>query len=409
VAGLLLIFRLPVGLARALAIALLLIGQLYIGCFEFIREGGRRPYIIREVMYSTSILKRDTDRVRQEGVLASAKWVRHREITDANRLAAGRELYNLLCLGCHAVGGPMRDIKQLTAPFTPSGLDAMISGMEVFYPAMPPFAGTPEERAALALYVAQGLNGRSDPAPVALVEKKVEIPAFDPAASPFVLLAWNPQSMRSVAEVKGVLSLLPPGNSLRAQLIKRGETPEIVNQGVALSYRFGGDGVVGKPAISGEMTTEEDVFVADNIPLRPGVGPSADPYPTAIIEARDEGDALLAATTVVAPVSAEIGCSGCHGGAGQGDRPGLYRETALHILRVHDRLSGTALLAEAQGGATVRCQSCHADALVKAQGDPARLNLSTAIHGFHANYLRGKGAEACGFCHPSSNTVVARR
>jgi cytochrome bd-type quinol oxidase subunit 1/mono/diheme cytochrome c family protein len=407
-AGLLLILRLPAGLARALAMALLLIGQLYIGCFEFIREGGRKPYIIREVMYSTSILKKDADRIRQEGVLTSAKWVRHHGIADANRLAAGRELYNLLCLACHSVGGPMRDIKQLTASFTPSGLDAMISGMEMFYPAMPPFAGTPKERAALALYVAQGLNGRSDPAPAAGVEKKVEIPAFDPASSPFVLLAWSPQSMRGVGEVKGVLSLLPPGNSLRAQLIKRGETPEIVNQGVTLGYRFGPDGGEGKPAVSGEMTAEEDVFVADNIPLRPGVGQSADPYPTAMIEARDENDALLAATVVVAPVSAEIGCSGCHGGDGQDDRPGLHRETAFHILGVHDRLSGTALLTQARGGATVRCQSCHADALVKAKGDPARLNLSAAIHGFHANYLRGKGAEACGFCHPSGNAGAAR-
>ena len=51
--GLLLVLRLPATLARTLAVLLLLIGQLYMGLFEFIREGGRRPYIIRDVLYST--------------------------------------------------------------------------------------------------------------------------------------------------------------------------------------------------------------------------------------------------------------------------------------------------------------------------------------------------------------------
>ena len=91
-AGLLLIFRLPAMISRPLALVLLVIGQLYIGCFEFIREGARRPYIIREVMYSTSILPKDVDRLQEQGVLSQARWVRHREISPENRLAAGRRL-----------------------------------------------------------------------------------------------------------------------------------------------------------------------------------------------------------------------------------------------------------------------------------------------------------------------------
>ena len=405
--GLLLAIRLPAGLSRSLAVLLLLLGQIYMGCFEFIREGGRRPYIIRDFMYSTSILKKDTTRYQSEGLLRTAKWARNQEITETNKRAAGRELYNLLCLSCHAIDGPMRDIKKLTAPYTPSGLDAMISGMHIFHPAMPPFTGSVKERGALASFIAHGLNGRSDPTPVQLAEKKVEIPAFDPKTDQFVLLAWSPLGMHSVAEVEGLLSLLPPGNTLQAQLIQRGETPEIVNQGVTLSYKVE-DGFAGadeKTALSGVMMPEEDVFATEERTLLPVSKQGFDPYPVVTIEARDENDVLLATTKVVAPVSPEMGCSNCHGGSGRlNDRAGLSRETALNILETHDRFSATALLSAAQSGKAIRCQSCHADSLFRAEGDKARLNLSASIHGFHANYLRGRGAEACAFCHPSSPT-----
>ena len=402
-AGLLLIFRLPPALSRLLALVLLVIGQLYIGCFEFIREGGRRPYIIRDVMYSTSILKKDMDRIQDKGILTQAKWVKHREITPENRLEAGRELYNLLCLSCHAIDGPVRDIKPLAAPYTPNGLDAMISGMHIFHPAMPPFAGTAEERAALAAFIAEGLNGRRDPAPAQLQAREVEIPPFDPVNAPYVLLAWSPLGMNAVAEVKGVLSLLPPGSELRAQLIKRGETPEIVNQGVVLSFRLDGESQGEKAKqFSGEMMVEGDYFVADNLAVTSGVGAAFDPYPVLKLEARDENGHLLAITKVVLPLSTEIGCSTCHGSSPElGNRPGLGRDTAMNILALHDRLSKTALVQQVQKGEMVRCRDCHGDSLYNVEGTGEQLNLSAALHGFHANYLKEKGAAVCGLCHPA--------
>ncbi|MBV5318774.1 MAG: cytochrome ubiquinol oxidase subunit I [Desulfobulbaceae bacterium] len=410
--GLLLAIRLPARLSKTLAVVLLLIGQLYMGCFEFIREGGRRPYIIRDVMYSTSILKKDLPRLQDEGVLRTARWVRNREITAANRLEAGRELYTLLCLSCHAIDGPMRDIRPLTSPFTPSGLDALLSGMDIFYPAMPPFAGTAEERAALAYYIAYGLNGRQNPEPVALTEKNVEIPVFDPENDVFVLLAWNTLGMQYVSDVDRLFSLFPAGNSLRAQLIRRGETPEIVNAGVALRYRVEGDFAAAEARIplAGTMTQDEAYFTAESIPLLPYPRSGGfDPYPVVTIEARDNNDVLLATTKVVAPVSTELGCRNCHGGPWRMDgRAGLAEETATNILAVHDRLSATALQRTASTGNPIRCRDCHADPFYQATGDAARLNLSASIHGFHANYLRGKGAEACALCHPSSSTGATR-
>jgi len=409
--GLLLMARLPAGLSRPLAILLLLIGQLLMGCFECIREGGRRPYILRDYLYATSVLRDDVRRLQTEGMLTAAKWVRHRQITEDNAREAGRDLYNLLCLSCHAIGGPMRDIRKLAAPYTPSGLDAMISGMHTFHPVMPPFTGTAEERRALAWFIAHGLNGRSDPPPARLAGKLAEIPPFNPQSDRFVLVAWSTLGMRYVAEVKGLLSLFPPGNGLQAQLIERGETPEIVNQGVHLRYRVehGFVGPDGQAAPSGDMLPEEDVFTAEGIALYPVSAQGFDPYPVVTIEARDESENILAMTKVVAPVSTEMGCTTCHGGAPEpDDHAGLNRQTALNILEAHDRLSGTSLLVTEQSGKMVRCQSCHADVMVRAKGEPDRLSLSASIHGFHVHYLRDKGAEACSFCHPASPTGATR-
>lgn len=409
--GLFLVMRLPAGFSKVLTIVLLLIGQLVMACFEFIREGGRRPYIIRDLIYSTSIPVKEVERLQKDGILASAKWVRNRTITESNHKQAGRELYNLLCLSCHAIGGPMRDINTLAAPYTPNGLDAMISGMHVFHPAMPPFTGSTEERRTLALFIAQDIVGRNNPEPARFQEKKVEIPGFDTNNDPYVLLAWSPLGMRYVAEAKGILSLIPPGNALRAQLIQRGPLPEIINQGVTMTYRVenGFVGSDGQPAPAGIMQPEEDVFTAEGIVLLPLSKQGPDPYPVVTIEARDAQDTVLATTKVLAPVSTEIGCNNCHGGTADSENnTGLNRETALNILTAHDRLSNTELAATARSGKLIRCQSCHADLMVRAEGDKARLNLSAALHGFHAHYLKNRGDAACAFCHPSAPKGATR-
>ena len=408
--GLLLAIRLPGAVTRSFAVAMLIVGQLYMGCFEFIREGGRRPYIIREVMYSTSILTKDMASIRDQGLLKRARWVKNREITPASQMEAGKEVFNLLCLPCHAIDGPMRDIKKLTAAFTPSGLDALISGMEIFYPVMPPFAGTDAERMALATYIATGLNGRVDPAPIALPEKQAHTsPSFSPETSEHVLLAWSSLGMRYASDQTSPLDLLPPGNTFHAQLIRRGETPEIITEGVEIWYRPT-NGAQDTAQPSGKMTAQADSFIAEDIPVLPYPRPEEfDPYPLYTLEAKDENGALLATTGMVVPVSTELGCLSCHGGKWRVDgKAGLSDATAANILAVHDRLSGTALLEKLNNGDRVRCQECHADPLVKAEGDGVRLNLSASMHGFHANYLRNRGADACTFCHPASSTGATR-
>jgi mono/diheme cytochrome c family protein len=86
-------------------------------------------------------------------VLQTARWVATREITAANREVAGREVYNLLCLSCHAVGGPLNDIRVRIAGLTREQSEQIIFEMGARRPYMPPFAGNSPERQALLSYL----------------------------------------------------------------------------------------------------------------------------------------------------------------------------------------------------------------------------------------------------------------
>jgi len=430
--GLLMVVRLPRPAQMWVAVVLLLIGLSYMGSFEFIREGARRPYIIYGHTFSSSIPVRDLDSVRQNGVLKSAKWAQNREITDANRLQAGKELFNILCLSCHSVRGLMKDILPLTAPYSVQGIAAKIDSMGLSAPYMPPFPGTAEERDALAAYIVNGLHDkpvREERATIP-IEKPSEVPPFDSEKDSYILLAWSSMGMHAISDADSWWSLMPPGDDLHAQLIKRGPLPAIVTDGVNLTYSVETGfenpaaavkfweyaptlvnesierniGLSGK-GLRGTMDVREGAgsFAALAVPVVPYPADGLFmPYPIFVIEARDATTGTVLATTrIVAPVSTEMGCRNCHGGGWRvGNEAGITSQTAEDVLRVHDRINKTNLRAEAEAGRPVSCQACHADPLRNAKGQPGILNLSAAMHGFHANVLKDRGADACYNCHP---------
>ncbi|MCP4668310.1 MAG: cytochrome c, partial [Deltaproteobacteria bacterium] len=325
-------------LKRPFAFVLLVMGLLYMGSFEWMREASRRPYVISDYMYSSSILKSDLEAIDREGVLKKARWVRNRAIVAANMLEAGKEMFGIQCLPCHTVGGMVNDILPKTARFSLFGMDAMLNGMGEINGYMPPFMGTLKERKALAAYIVTGLHKKEEDgkAPVALPRLPFTIPAFDDREDAYVLLAWNDLGMHGMTDNDGYLSILPPGNTLYAQLIKRGELPEIVTQGMVVTYQvepgherpskhvsfweyvnvlFGKDlepdtGLAGK-GMSGDMDLKKNrnAFVAERIPVVPysDDGPY-NPYPFFTIQAMDKGTGkAIAETRCVAPASTEMG------------------------------------------------------------------------------------------------------
>lgn len=427
VGGILLVFRVDQGIQKSIALLLVGVGLVYMGSFEWMREAGRRPYIIHGLTYSNS-LPAHAGTPLKEGLLKAIRWTPHREVTDENRMAAGEDLYRFMCSGCHAVNGPMNDILPLTDPFTRFGMAGFLGGIGKINRYMPPFPGNAAERDALAAYIVEGLHGKGEERTdgAGLSPDAIEIPPFDAETDDYILLAWSSRGMHFMTDCDTRFTLSPPGSDLYAQLIRRGELPEHVMEGVTLSYALeegfrqpsgqvdfwrNAGSLTGKDLASdtgpdgngpvGEMGYDAAsmAYTAEGVPAVPYEGDGRfKPYPLVTLAARDaDTGERLAVTQTTLPVSTEMGCRHCHGGGWRkAGRAGIAARTADHILAVHDRMNGTDLEGEAKEGRPRSCQSCHG------AGDSEIRNLSAAVHGFHAVYLTGNGADTCSACHPSS-------
>lgn len=424
------LFKMPKGVQRVGAFVLVLIAFGWMAGFEYMREIARKPYVLYENMYSNSIKPRDIASLNENGLLSQAGWTSVKEITPENQLTAGAEIFRLQCHSCHTIDG-YKQIRSRTTLLTERGIEAQLTGQGKINTYMPPFAGTEKEKQALAAYIAREIHGKE---PVVRKTYKPQqedpvIPPFDNINDEYVLLAWNDLGMHCISDNEKYWSFLPPANTLYAQLVKRGEQPQVVTQGIKIEYEiqgeylhpedysmfwdydkpiFGvdfpeGSGLAGKRVVD-VMNSHEKHFTAEYIPVVPYRSDGKfNPYPVFTLKAIDEKSGeVLATTGVVAPTSTEMGCRNCHGGEWRvNNTSGIADETAINILKVHDRMNGTTLLTDAENGQPRLCQSCHEDPAVGAPGKPTVLNFSTAIHGFHANYLTGLDEESCNLCHPS--------
>jgi len=442
--GLLLALKWGVGIQRALSFFIVVIGLFWMGGFEYSREIARKPFVINGFMYSNMVEKSSVEKLNKEGFLGNAKWTKIKDVKPENALPAGRDLFLLQCLTCHTVGGLHNDVVSRTRDFTELGMEALLAGQGKVQKYMPPFMGTKEERNALAAYITRTFH-KKKPA----VEKSgnhvkkgdQEIPPFDKDTDEYVLLAWNDLGMHCISDSDPWFVILPPGNTLEAMLIRRGETPELVSEGVDITYaveegyrnpatqvdfwkyaesNFGkkirentglhGNGLAGKFHYNADHSS----FIAEGIPVVPYKDDGTyNPYPLFTVEATDpKTGKVLAATRVVAPVSTEMGCRHCHeGGWRMKNVAGIDATTSTNILAVHDHLEGTNLLEQARQGKPKRCQSCHADAALSSPGKADLLNFSTTMHGWHANYMPYDDARSCVLCHPAKrqgNTQCAR-
>ena len=444
--GIFFFLRVSVAMQKILVFVLIAIGLSWMGGFEYIREIARKPWVIYGHMYSSSLTEPDLARTTTNGALATAKWSPVKTVTPENRMAAGKALCRLQCLSCHTVNGIYNDIKKHTAELTYQGILAQLRGQGKYKSYMPPFAGTKTESEVLAAYLGVGLHGKKQhPERICQYdEQPVNIPPFDPVKDQYVLLVWNDLGMHCISDNDQWFSILPPANTLEAQLIRRGPIPEVITSGVTLTYKVEpgfenpaeaidfwdyAETVYGKKlkkntgltgnGLSGEFVYDDHAhaFVAEQIPVSPyqmtAKGKIFNPYPLFTIEARDQktGDMLMQ-TRAVAPTSTEIGCRYCHGGGWRWkDASGLSDETAMNILKIHDRNNRTQLFQKAKNGKPFLCQGCHADPALNREGSPGVLNFSAAIHGWHAMYLTGLKQDACIFCHPaamSGNTRCGR-
>ncbi|WP_291326050.1 cytochrome ubiquinol oxidase subunit I [Desulfovibrio sp. UCD-KL4C] len=371
------------------ALILLLIALIFYGSFEFIREAGRKPYVLWGVVYSNSVMVDQAVAMEGKSLLQNAKWVPDglRKVTSKNKLKAGEWLYQMECISCHAINGPMNDIVPRTAKYNAAGLDAFLSGMGRLSKYMSPFLGDEAERMALAEYI-DSLSPRAKVVLSDIRESDVK-PAPFKSDQKYTLLAWPVEGLRLVLENKGRVALSESGSKVRAQLILRGDPPEVVTDDVKIVCELK---AINQPY---DMTAEGGFFESPPINALPYSNDGYQPLPLVEVNAVNSAGEIFATTTIVLPVSTRATCNNCHGGDwAVKNQGGLSTRTADDFLKIHDRDNHTDFMERVKSvnGDTIDCASCH-------DGD-SQLDLSAALHGFHAVYLSGKDNEACTMCHP---------
>jgi hypothetical protein len=239
-----------------------------------------------------------------------------------------------------------------------------------------------------------------------------------------VVLGYNELGMHCMNQDFSEFMILPPFNTLHAQVIDRSHgSPEIVRSGVTVSYTIPGNttsvtktnfwtyatqllGMTPAPDVgltgnrlSGTMApaaSPRTDWVVTGIPITPLEDTGVEnAYPLAVVTVA-RGGTNVVQTQAVVPVSWEISCELCH------NTPGIT--PATDILRRHDQMHGTTL----EASKPVACGQCHAQPELGMPGNGTSHNLSRAMHGSHATRMNIPLTVSCYACHPGIRTQCHR-
>jgi len=133
-------------LTSAFVIAVLALSTT--GVTEWVREAVRKPYIIYNYMYANTLRVEDMSRVRQQGILKSARFVRHHEVDPLKPLESGVEVFRVQCSSCHTVDG-YNSIRFAVKGWSSEMIEYQLLHLNELKGFMPPFVGTDVERQAL--------------------------------------------------------------------------------------------------------------------------------------------------------------------------------------------------------------------------------------------------------------------
>jgi len=281
-----------------------------------------------------------------------------------------------------------------------------------------------------------------------------------PAGAKMTLVGWNNLGMHCMDSDYEVFSILPPYNTIHAQLVDT-DTGLVTNPGsITVTYEavadldgktnttsagktnfwdhvgslFGANvGVdvglagsdmpgAGNPPQPMSFDAANDWFIAEGIPITPYADDGAkNYYPMMRLVARNGAGQVLASTDIVLPVSDEMTCIGCHAStaddaarpsSGWANDPDPERDYRLNILRVHDDNEAglpifqsaaltagydpAGLFATAVGGKSILCASCHASEALPGSGVAGIAPLTQAVHHRMASAIDPKTGLALG-------------
>jgi hypothetical protein len=234
------------------------------------------------------------------------------------------------------------------------------------------------------------------------------------------------------------MAVLPPYNTLWAQVIRVGNPPQIVTDTtqIQVTYHFedntysvgksnfwdydqqlfGVDlppdvGLTGK-GLSGQMDVHpgQTHFVAEGIPLtefRDSAPQTPYPYQLATVTVWGVGSGKkLAETVAVAPVSTEMHCDHCHS---DGQQEGIATGSVeKNILVLHDEENlGEGYTQPLVSQVPVLCADCHASNALGKPGVGDIPSLSEAMHKTHQERV-SQNLSGCYQCHPGPQTQCLR-
>jgi cytochrome bd-type quinol oxidase subunit 1 len=151
------------------------------GVTEWVREAVRKPYIIYDYMYANNLRPGELSRIRQQGILKSALWVREHEVDPKAPEKAGEDVFRVECASCHTVDG-YNSIRFAVKGWSRAMIDYQLSHLNELKGFMPPFVGTEEERSALAAWLAS-LSPYPSNLEIPPGEKAAALPASPEGAS----------------------------------------------------------------------------------------------------------------------------------------------------------------------------------------------------------------------------------
>jgi hypothetical protein len=269
------------------------------------------------------------------------------------------------------------------------------------------------------------------------------------ATGEYVVLSWNDLGMHCYNPKFQDVAVLPPYNTLWAQVVRLGDPPQIITTGITVTFEFADNtysagksdfwdispyqgvqnaqwlfglssplpqdvGLTGT-GLSGEMQVRGDHFVAEGIPLTEysDSNPTTRyPYQLATVVVYDVGTGLeLARTNPVAPVSTEMHCDNCHSDNGQGNDEIATGVVEQNILTKHDQENMGEYPPGHQGALMDRrpvlCAECHSSNALNAPGAPGVPSFSNAMHSKHAGKV-SNDLQGCYNCHPGPQTECLR-
>lgn len=263
------------------------------------------------------------------------------------------------------------------------------------------------------------------------------------SAADATVIGWNNLGMHCMDPDYGVFALLPPFNTLEAQVVdgdgrlvtdptglrvtyealadpdgsrtatSLGKTNfwNFVEKlfGVALPIDVGlaGSAMPGTDNVPQPMAFDDarSLFVASGIPITPHDDAGhLNSYPLMRVVARDDAGHELGTADVVLPVSEELNCRACHISdgspaaqplAGWVRDPDPERDTRLNILQLHDDREAArplyqdalaaagytpGLFASASAGVPVLCARCHLSEALPGSGLEGISPLTQAVH-----------------------------